>query len=182
MKNELILLLTFLNICTNVFCQHKNVGLKKLKIQPDSKFLIQGTSSLHDWESTIRIIHANILIDTSESFQIKVLKIKIKTLDLKSKKRHMDKLTHKALKAKTHPYISFLFTHCKIISKTDTLINLKIFGNLNIAGITKNISVSATGVVNKIKTAISLQGSYPLKMTDYNVIPWNSYKICYYFS
>ena len=49
-KNELILLLTFLSIYTNVFCQHKNVDLKKLKIQPASRFLIQGTSSLHDWK------------------------------------------------------------------------------------------------------------------------------------
>ena len=77
----------------------------------------------------------------------------------------MDRLTHKALKASQHPFITFFYTLSSLTHSN----NQKISGNLTIAGITKKITTQV--LFNKHDSTFTLKGIHKLDMTDYGVKP-----------
>ena len=127
-----------------------------------SKVGIQGTSSLHDWESTVESFSINGNIGPD---QISDLVASFKVESIKSGKAIMDSKTQDALKADKHPNIVFKATTLKIENGL-----VKGSGTLTIAGSAKPFQFNAT---SKALAAGGLQiaGSTKLKMSDFGVEP-----------
>jgi len=163
MKRSIIVLVTILL---------SSIALKaqiSLDIKLPSKVLIKGTSTLHDWESKVEKTEAKIVFDNYENVTIEKLFVTVDVFSIKSGKKTMDKLTYKALKGKEFPKITFLFKEGDIVNQNSEFINIKLKGDLTIAGVTKEVSVLTK--VNKKGEKISLTGSYKLKMTSFGVKP-----------
>jgi len=164
------LLTTFLLFFSqDVFSKEKvNYSIQQTTLKLDSKIiLIKGESNLNHWESIVKDAKAELIMHSlkNASTVIDTLSIKIKVTDIISGRKKMDKLTHKALKAIEHPYITFFYS-LNTLTKWD---NQKISGNLTIAGVTKKIITRI--IFNKDKSTVTLKGIHQLDMTDYGVKP-----------
>lgn len=162
MKHK-ILLIVLLSIFFSFSAQEKS---ETLKMKLPSKVLIKGTSTLHDWESIVEKTDAQL---TTNNLKIETLNVKVEVLSIKSGKKLMDKLTYKALKAEEYPNITFVFKKGEILKEDTEYIDIKLIGDLTIAGVTKSVSVKTK--INKSGRPIVLKGSHKLKMTDFDIEP-----------
>jgi len=185
MKKIICLFILLFIIATPLFCQKAAANLipdiklpinlsvtetsTSLKIKLPSNVLVKGTSTLHDWESIVEKTNATITFNNFDNVTIETLEVKIEATSIKSGKKIMDKLTYKALKAKEYPLITFIFKKGEIISENTDFINIKLRGDLTIAGVTKNVTVLSK--INKNGDHITLTGSHELKMTSFGIDP-----------
>ncbi|WP_369047626.1 YceI family protein [Tenacibaculum sp. UWU-22] len=168
MKKTITILILLL--ATNILFSQKTVSKKELTITFPSKVLIKGTSTLHNWESTVEKPSVTMVLnDVDDTKNIESLNVSITSTNIKSGKRLMDKLTYEALKSDEYPHITFVFKKGKLIKENNSEVDIELNGNLTIAGVTKNVSVPTN--INKKGTNIYLKGVYKLKMTDYGVTP-----------
>ena len=162
---KIILSIVLFHIFFFISAQEKS---ETFKIKLPSKVLIQGTSTLHDWESIVEKTDAELTTNLNNQ-QIETLNVKVTVLSIKSGKNLMDKLTYKALKADDYPYITFVFKKGEIIKEDAAHVDIKLIGDLTIAGVTKSVAVNTQ--INKQGKPIVLKGSHKLKMTDFNIDP-----------
>ena len=123
---------------------------------------IQGTSTIHDWESviedfTINAVREGDLIDAEFTVIVE---------SIKSGHSGMDKNTYRALKEEKFPAIYFSATDLKI--KENKIITG--YGNLTIAGQTKRIPVSFT-MASWLEDTLTITGEITINMRDYGVEP-----------
>lgn len=168
MKNNIIAFALLIGFITNINAQETTKKVL-LDIKLPSVVLIEGTSTLHDWESNVEKTEAQLVVNNLEDVTIETLNVKVDVLSIKSGKKLMDKLTYKALKAKKYPNITFVFKKGEIIGENEAFIDIKLNGDLTIAGVTKNVSVVTK--INKLGNTILLKGSHKLKMTDFGIDP-----------
>lgn len=121
---------------------------------------IQGTSSLHDWESTVEEFAVQAILGNG---QVEDIEFSAIVKSIKSGKSGMDNNTYKALKANDHPQIEFKTDRLRI--EEDQLIGN---GQLTIAGKTNEIPIRLT--INQ-RAGLSVTGSVNIKMTDYGISP-----------
>ncbi len=121
-----------------------------------SSILINGTSSMHDWESEVESFKVNL----SEDF----LNLSLKGEDIKSGKGIMDGKTYEALKTDDHPMITFQSRDLHL-NETSATAN----GTISIAGVKKEITI--TGKLEKSGSVTSIIGSQKLLMTDFGIEP-----------
>ena len=164
-----IFLLTVLFGFFGVLKAQETVESILLKVKLPSTVLIKGTSTLHDWESTVEKTDAELTVNNLNDVNIETLNVKVEVLSIKSGKKLMDKLTYKALKAKEYSTITFVFKKGEIITQDASFIDIKLIGDLYIAGVTKNVTVLTK--INKNGDHIFLTGSHELKMTDFGIEP-----------
>tara|TARA_Y100001935_G_scaffold93147_1_gene77409 strand:+ start:21474 stop:22037 length:564 start_codon:yes stop_codon:yes gene_type:complete len=133
-----------------------------------STLTIEGTSTIHDWESEAEKVTGEAVLELSDNELINIssLAFKVEVKSIKSGKRIMDSKTKDALKEKSNP---------EIIFKLDTIENLtadsvSAKGTLNIAGKTNEVILNAAYSIGP-DGSISINGSQPIKMTDYNIDP-----------
>ncbi len=169
MKTKIIFTLYILFALNTIVCQENKQPSDSLHIKLPSSVLIKGTSTLHDWESSVEKTEAILVVNNLNDVDIETLNVKVEVLSIKSGKKTMDKLTYKALKAEEHPIITFLFKKGEIVSESEKFINIKLMGDLTIAGITKNVTVITQ--INKLGNTIVLKGSHKLKMTNFGITP-----------
>jgi polyisoprenoid-binding protein YceI len=136
------------------------------------KATIQGTSSLHDWESNITKIQfkGSLLSDGKTLKTIKDVEVKVPVESIKSKEgKIMDNKTYNAFKYEQNPFIIYSFSMAQ--AKTvNNAVTIETTGNLTMAGVTKPIPLSAKGNVlpnGDLQLAISRK----LKMTDFKMVP-----------
>lgn len=137
------------------------------EIEPSSQMTISGTSSLHDWESTVNEISgtASVIIQQAEITDIRDLMVSIPIKGIKSGKSIMDGKTYKALLEEQYPAILF-----KGMGVEKSGVNkLKINGELSIAGVKRDIQIPVEYQLKGEKLTVS--GSINLKMTDFNIDP-----------
>jgi polyisoprenoid-binding protein YceI len=137
-----------------------------------SKAWINGTSSLHNWESEVTGISgkATFGIEQSTLSSLENLEVQMEVKSIKSGKKGMDNNTYKALKAETYPFITFKLTSVNSMKTTAAGCSIDARGNLTIAGTTKPISLTVEGISNPGGIWV-FKGSKTIKMTDYNVDP-----------
>ena len=134
---------------------------------------VSGTSSLHNWETTVTNFDGNLIAQLGANNTIEGisdLKVNFYAKSFSSGKSGMDTKTTEALKASTFPLISF-----KIISITDKKMISKVqqftaSGNLTIAGVTKPVSVSSFCAMGA-NGEIYFQGSKSIDMTQFGITP-----------
>jgi len=126
----------------------------------ESKMVIQGTSSLHDWESIVESFDVQSKLDKD---QIVDIQFTATVKSIKSGKSGMDSNTYKALKEDKYPEIKFSSEGLNI--QGDQLTGK---GQLTIAGKSQEIPIKLT-INQNAKTTVS--GKIKIKMTDYDITP-----------
>jgi polyisoprenoid-binding protein YceI len=158
MKKLLILALILLN---------SGIGLAQYKLDQNlSSMYIDGTSTLHDWTSTVEQIsgtlHAEVESNTLQ--KLRSINISVPVKSIKSGKSGMDKNTYNALDETNHPMISFkLKTYS--IGENELTLN----GELTIAGTTRMVKIKTPYEMSENR--IEIEGDHSMKMTDFDIEP-----------
>ena len=130
------------------------------------KMSVAGTSTIHDWESDVTKVNAKSSL-TLEGQSLKAINSLSVTIPAKSivstKGKIMDNKTYEALKADKHPNITFTLSAAKLSG-----LNVNASGRLAIAGLTKNVNLSASGKLDK-SGSITFTGSYTILLGDYGM-------------
>lgn len=136
-----------------------------------SKFIIKGTSSLHDWEMISENCSGSIRMDvSSETLSISDIKVKVLVKSLKSGKKMMDNKTYDALKENKFPSITYQYEKIGTLKETGpNTFSVTLNGTLTIAGKSKKVPIDV--VIDQNNNSITIKGEKPLKMTDFGVEP-----------
>jgi len=136
-----------------------------------SKYVIEGTSTLHDWEMISEKCKGSITytLDGTD-LNIGSIKVIVGVETLKSGKKTMDNKCYEALKSDDFPNITYEFKSASSMKSTGNGNFTAVFnGNLTIAGNTKNIPIDVT--IEATTGSIKIKGRKPIKMTDFGVEP-----------
>jgi len=137
------------------------------------KATIQGTSTLHDWESQITEIEGKGSFQTKDKLltAIQDATIKITVEGIKSDKgKKMDRKTYETFKSDKNPFITYSFSNAAIKINASHVVTIDATGNLSMAGTSKSVSLSANG--KELPNGdLQLTVSKKINMTDYNMEP-----------
>lgn len=142
-----------------------NLGLSQdnYSLSSESVLTVDGTSTLHDWTVTANTCDGSLNINEQV---IKEISFEADVASIKSTRgATMDKKTHNALKKEDHPKVIFSATDVAF-SEGD---NQSISGKLNVAGVEKDVVVSAS--IKNSDGNIQLTGNYKITLQDYNMEP-----------
>lgn len=134
------------------------------------KVTVNGTSSLHEWESSVEKLEAkgSFVVTNNILTDVKDVVVNIPVTSIKSSKgRMMDNKTYDAFNHEKNPTIKFTLTGKNINDANSTL---NVTGNLTMAGVTKPIDINLN---YKLLPGGELQvtGSRKLNMTEFKMDP-----------
>lgn len=135
------------------------------------KMSVAGSSTLHDWESTVNKVSAKAEIASSEGAiqSIKSLNVEVDAKSIVSTKgKVMDNKTWETLKADKHPKITYKLTKVESITKSGYEYMVKTTGNLTIAGVTKSVALDAKGKVLS-NGDVEFSGSKLVVLSDFGM-------------
>jgi len=142
-----------------VFLTLNTVQAQTYKSVPKvSVIKINGTSSVHDWESTTDQINADLVLATGGK-QIQSLVVKVPVKSIKSGKGLMDSKTYDAFESDKNPLITFQMTDATSFKLTGKDVEAIVNGNITMAGTGK---VLADG-------SFQFKGSVPLKLSEFKM-------------
>ena len=151
-----------------VFLTLNTVQAQTYKSVPKvSVIKINGTSSVHDWESTTDQINADLVLATGGK-QIQSLVVKVPVKSIKSGKGLMDSKTYDAFESDKNPLITFQMTDATSFKLTGKDVEAIVNGNITMAGNTKKISIKSTGKV-LADGSFQFKGSVPLKLSEFKM-------------
>jgi polyisoprenoid-binding protein YceI len=151
-----------------VFLTLNTVQAQTYKSVPKvSVIKINGTSSVHDWESTTDQINADLVLATGGK-QIQSLVVKVPVKSIKSGKGLMDSKTYDAFESDKNPLITFQMTDVSSFKLTGKDVEAIVNGNITMAGNTKKISIKSTGKV-LADGSFQFKGSVPLKLSEFKM-------------
>lgn len=131
---------------------------------------VKGTSTMHDWESSVEKIECNALYkvedDNLVAIRDAVIRIPVKSIR-STKGKMMDNKTWEAFQYSKFPSVFFALTSEKIDPVTRIA---ELSGNLTMAGTTKRIALSVSYKVLQ-NGELQITGSKKIKMTDFNMEP-----------
>ncbi len=138
----------------------------------NSSVLIQGTSSLHDWEMDAGNLTGNLTVELDQE-QIRGItggRINLKSEDIKSHNSIMDNKAQSALKSDKYPEISFSIHNVNLQPAGDDTVKGHASETLTIAEVSRDISSTFTGKLSPDKQ-ISINGKFKVDMLSYNIDP-----------
>lgn len=158
-------------LCTIVFVISAVVYSQDYKLDNTTSFMkIEGTSSLHDWHIDVEKQAGSLVLEQSETINVKAISLTVESESLKSGKSRMDKNTYKALETDDYKKITFKLIKTTDIKKlSDGIYELNGIGELTIVGNTKEIAMSLKLEIKDGMVLIS--GKNEIKMTDFGVEP-----------
>jgi polyisoprenoid-binding protein YceI len=138
-------------------------------VAPESSVSVAGTSNRNDWtvyapqlEGTLRLQGSGAAMAVSSA------DIRIHTPAIESRNSViMDRLMHSALKTAEHPYIVFSLNQAVSVRGAAPVAAK---GKLTVAGVTRDIDMTVRAE-RLADGRIKVSGSYPMKMTDYEITP-----------
>jgi polyisoprenoid-binding protein YceI len=137
------------------------------------KASVNGTSTLHDWESEITQIDCKGSLQSKGKTPqaIKEVEVKIPVESIKSKEgKIMDHKTYEAFKSDQNPFIIYTFKSAQVRIDPRQAVTIDISGNLTMAGTSRQVSLTAKG--KKLPNGnFQLSVSQKLKMTDFGMKP-----------
>lgn len=137
------------------------------KVSESSKFIVAGTSTLHDWEmvSTGAKGEGKFVIKDKVVQNIKSLSVKRESETLESGKDKTDENAYIALKTVENLYITFELD--RVISIKDNVMQLK--GDFTAGGTTKTEIIE---VIPKYDNGeITILGTFDITFKEYNMVP-----------
>lgn len=161
MKSLYTTLALLLIVSSSAFAQ------KKYQSTGDSKVVVLGTSTVHDWESKVEKFSVEMTIDETDNANLTIQSLEFiaEANSVKEGKRIMDNKTKDALKAKDFPQITF--TMSELGEVTTESVTVK--GTLTIAGVSNDVELTAA--YSSAGDNFVVTGSYPLLMSDYGIDP-----------
>jgi polyisoprenoid-binding protein YceI len=135
------------------------------------KMSVAGTSTLHEWESTVNkfMAKSEIALENGILQSIKSLYVEVDVKSIASTKgKVMDNKTWETLKAEKHPKITYKLTKVESITKSGVEYIVKTTGNLTIAGVTKSVSLDAKGKI-LANGDVEFSGSKPVILSDFGM-------------
>lgn len=146
--------------------------IKYLIDNTNSSLIVEGTSSVHDWEMKVNDLKSNVVLQFNEN---KLAAIENATFTCRAEKvlsgnSIMNSKTHKALKAEKYPEITFNLKSVSGLKVNGHSIAGQATGVLKVAGIAQNVKINFSGKINP-GHLFSISGSVPLKMSDYKIDP-----------
>lgn len=153
-----VLAIQFQDACAQTF------SVKSYKIS------VKGTSSLHDWESTIDNLEAKgtFTITDKALSDIRDVVVKIPVKAIKSTKgKMMDNKTWEAFNYEKNPVIAFALTDKKINAAKNIVVAN---GRLTMAGVTKSVELR---LIYKVLPGgeLHISGTHSLLMSDFKMEP-----------
>ncbi|MEP0987094.1 YceI family protein [Ekhidna sp.] len=147
-----------------------NTAFSQVRFHPDKSMMtLAGTSSLHDWESTVLMDQMKVELHVEETDPLLLghLRLDIPVKSIKSGKSIMDNKTYSALKSDDFPAIKyevevFDYNNGEIIASD---------GKLKVAGEERKVPVTAVYHKKNNNQIMTFQGSVSFNMTDFNVEP-----------
>ena len=137
------------------------------------KATVQGTSSLHEWESNITKIEGKGTFQLEDDVvtSVKDAEIKITVKGIISEKGDkMDKKTYETFNSDKYPYITYSFNNAAVIINDSQAVKMDTNGTLSMAGVSKTVPISAVG--KKLSNGdLHLTVFKKLKMTDFDMEP-----------
>lgn len=137
----------------------------------ESSVTILGTSTLHDWEEKLPKFVSTIEYESNgtEITNLTGGLFKCQAKAIESESSLMSSKTYEALKADTHPEISFSVKAVDKLNNEKGKYSCIVTGELNIAGITRTVSIPINGTIQSKE--ITLNGEAKIKLSDYNMVP-----------
>jgi len=132
------------------------------------KLSVQGTSSLHNWESSVDQLQAKgtVLIQDNVLSDIKDVVVRIPVKAIKSTKgKVMDNKTWEAFNHEQNPTITFILTSKRIQAEKNMLIAS---GTMTMAGVTKPIELHLNYKV-LARGELQISGNHTLRMSDFKM-------------
>jgi len=167
LRNRLSILLAFagVSVIGSVFGEQEDLSAWKVT---DYEMTINGTSTMHDWESQVTKVQATGKLDleNGELQAVSELAVDNAVTGIVSPYDLMDRLTYKALKESDHPTIQYRLTKLSRLEGD----RWQSTGDLTIAGDTKpwDMEVEVTADDSK---ALFVSGTTSLEMTHFGVKP-----------
>jgi len=128
---------------------------------------INGTSSVHEWESTTDQISGDLVL-TSGGKQLQSLVIRVPVKSIKSGKGLMDSKTYESFESDKNPLITFQMTEVTPLKITGKDVDATVNGNITMAGVTKKITIKSTGKI-LADGSFQFKGAVPLKLSEFKM-------------
>lgn len=148
--------------------------------QKGTDMVIEGTSTIHDWEAEVQQVDATLTFDSAainnESIKsgnfVKDVTIVVPVEKIEGDRSGMNGKIYDALKKKKHPNITYKLEKAELANAADTgnTFELNTTGSLNIAGVTKTVNFPVKGELLS-NGNVKFSGSYSIDMKDYKVDP-----------
>ncbi len=137
-----------------------------------SKVIIKGTSTLHDWQMDAKNFKSEMILGEGEgkNFEISGVSFNCKSSDILGEQKLMNNKAHEALKVKQFSAVKFSQSGVKMESANGNSFSGNVVGKLEIAGVSRNVELPFSGEV-KSGENISVTGSFQMKMSDYGIVP-----------
>ena len=138
-----------------------------------AKGVVEGTSSLHDWEMQITKIECKGAFQSLDNVvsAAKNVEVKILVKGIKSKEgKIMDNKTYDAFDSDNNPYIIYSFSSADVKIDGSGGVTIAASGNLNMAGTGKSVPITAKGKV-LANGDLQLSVSKKLNMTEFKMDP-----------
>lgn len=164
---RLISMLSFLMIVSLATLAQPSVRL----IPDQSEISIKGTSNLHDWKENVKSFKVNLDLEFKEN-ELKGIghvHVTLMSNSIESDNSIMTNKTHEALNVKKYPQIEFRLVSVDRLSSQNGKFSGTLAGDITVAGVTKRITLSFTGV--HTNNRISIKGTKELNMNDFRIDP-----------
>ena len=143
----------------------------KIATAPEVSVKLSGTSAFHRWEMNTNDFKGKALfVFDPKLVSLDSLSFRLPVQSLKSGKKKLDKSAYKALKTDMYEHIVYKLTSSQVMDEKDKKYYIRTWGNLTVAGVTKEIAMNVLCTVNT-DASITCTGTEDLKMTDYQVVP-----------
>lgn len=167
MKNifKYFFLLLIIGSSSFVFAQEKKQISKS-----ESEIMVEGTSTLHDWEIDVEEFSGSAEFEINDD-DLKVIKSNLSVIvkSMKSGKSSMDDIVYEAMEEEDYPTIKFDYVKTEKITKTSSGYQLVILGHLSINKEKKLIRTTID--INKDGSKITVEGSVKFKMSTFGIDP-----------
>jgi polyisoprenoid-binding protein YceI len=138
----------------------------------EGEIIVRGTSSLHDWDMTLRQLDCDVSLSNEGNLIKSIEKVVFtcKASDIKSDNKIMDRKAQYALKSDIAPEIKFVAGKATDLVANGNKFSGKLTGRLTVAGESRDITVPFEGTISD-NYLINVEGKADLKMSDFRIVP-----------
>jgi opacity protein-like surface antigen len=140
-------------------------------VQKTCSMKVDGTSTLHDWTSTVNTVRAkgDVTMQDGNLTAVNTMWVQADVKSIRSEKgSDMDDKIYEALKSNKNPTITFNLTSVRNIRQEGNLWVVDAVGDLIIAGTKKQVPLTVKATV-LAGGELKFTGSKSVKMTEFNM-------------
>lgn len=169
-KKLLVAIIFFVASLTSLSANAQKISYQSIPSTSTVKVL--GNSNIHKWNMSDQKLssQAAFTFKDGKLDDLSVFSFTMQVKDLKSDEELLNTRAHKALNADKFTTITFKMTSATVAPTQGNNYQIKAYGKLQIAGVTKDVMLLANAIQNSDKT-INCSGTEKLKMSDYGIKP-----------